>query len=334
MQIYKNHPIKNSLKVKSLTKFYIEIDDSDDFNKLNNFIMKHKLPVIILGEGTNIIPPSQFQGIVVKPIFNNIEVSKKINSVSVGSSINWHELVKKMIEIDIYGFENLSLIPGTVGAAPIQNIGAYGQEISNLINEVHCYDYIEGRFVKLSNSDCKFSYRKSSLQYRNLLIYKVVFKTDAPHVLNLNYKSIQDYIDDNELDKSNIDLNTISKIICKIRNKNLPDPKEIPNVGSFFKNPIINIEDIDLKAFSVNDLIIWKINDKTIKVGAARLIDLIKNKINEDKNIAIYKNHSLVLTTNAKSNQEEVLRFANQIQILVFDTFNIHLEIEPTVITN
>ena len=334
MQIYKHHPIKNSLKVKSFTKFYIEIDDSDDFNKLNNFIMKHKLPVIILGEGTNIIPPSQFHGIVVKPIFNNIEVSKKINSVSVGSSINWHELVKKMIEIDIYGFENLSLIPGTVGAAPIQNIGAYGQEISNLINEVHCYDYIEGRFVKLSNSDCKFSYRKSSLQYRNLLIYKVVFRTDAPHVLNLNYKSIQDYINDSELDKSNIDLNTISKIICKIRNKNLPDPNEIPNVGSFFKNPIINIEDIDLKAFSVNDLIIWKINDKTIKVGAARLIDLIKNKINDDKNISIYKNHSLVLTTNAKSNQEEVLRFANQIQVLVFDTFNIQLEIEPTVITN
>tara|TARA_A100000164_G_scaffold374390_1_gene407299 strand:- start:53 stop:1057 length:1005 start_codon:yes stop_codon:yes gene_type:complete len=334
MQIYKHHPIKNSLKVKSFTKFYIEIDNSDDFNKLNNFIMKHKLPVIILGEGTNIIPPSQFHGIVVKPIFNNIEVNKKINSISVGSSINWHELVKKMVELDIYGFENLSLIPGTVGAAPIQNIGAYGQEISNLINEVHCYDYIEGSFVKLSNSDCKFSYRKSSLQYRNLLIYKVVFKTDAPHVLNLNYKSIQDYIDDNELDKSNIDLNTISKIICKIRNKNLPDPKEIPNVGSFFKNPIINIEDINLKAFSLNDLIIWKINDKTIKVGAARLIDLIKNKINEDKNISIYKNHSLVLTTNAKSNQEEVLRFANQIQVLVFDTFNIQLEIEPTVITN
>ena len=85
---------------------------------------------------------------------------------------------------------------------------------------------------------------------------------------------------------------------------------------------------------SLNDLIIWKINDKTIKVGAARLIDLIKNKINDDKNISIYKNHSLVLTTNAKSNQEEVLRFANQIQILVFDTFNIDLEIEPTVITN
>ena len=334
MKIYQNHSIKNTLRVKSLAKYYIEVDDYDDFSKVNNFVIEKNLPVIILGEGTNIIPPNKFMGIVIKPIFNQIEVNNEAGSVSVGSSVSWNVLVNKMINLNIYGFENLSLIPGSVGAAPIQNIGAYGQEISNLIKEVCCYDYFKGEFISLSNKECKFSYRKSSLQNNNLLIYKVIFKANLPKLLNLEYKSIQNYIYKEDLDASKLDLKTISDIICKIRNKNLPLPDIVPNAGSFFKNPILNQGVINTSKFPINNLIIWNIDNKTVKVGAARLIELIKDKIKPSNNISIYKNHSLVLTTNTKANQEEVLEFAEHIQKLVLETFNIKLEIEPTVITN
>ena len=163
MKIYNNFRIDNSLNIKSTSKIFVEINKENHFRDLYNLITKEKLPVLVIGEGTNIVLPDKFDGITVKPIFDEINIDKSNNTISVGASVNWHKLVLTMIEKNIYGFENLSLIPGSVGAAPIQNIGAYGQEISNLIHEVHCFDYISGNFTKYTNKECKFSYRDLSL---------------------------------------------------------------------------------------------------------------------------------------------------------------------------
>jgi len=332
MKIFENHLIQNSLKIKSTSRYYLEIDNLDDFKKLHDFISKKELPVIVLGEGTNIVPPNSFNGITIKPMFNQIDF--KDNIVEVGSSVNWHNFVNHMISNNIYGFENLSLIPGSVGASPIQNIGAYGQEVSNLIDEVHCYDYVDNVFIKLTNNQCEFSYRDSSLKNTNLLIYKVIFRTNNADSLNLNYHSIQSYIDDNKINKESLNQKSLSNIICNIRNKNLPDTKIIPNAGSFFKNAILDGNLIKTDNFSIEELVIWKIDKTYSKVGAARLIELIKDKLDSSENVKIYDKHSLVLVTNAKATQNDILDFANHIQDIVFDTFNIILEIEPTVIIN
>ena len=332
MKILENHIIKNSLKIKSVSSYYIEIDNLTCFNKLHDFINIKDLPVIILGEGTNIVPPNLFNGIAVKPSFTKIDF--KDNFVEVGASVNWDFFANHMINKNLNGFENLSLIPGSVGAAPIQNIGAYGQEVSNLIEEVHCYDYKKNIFIKLTNEQCNFSYRDSLLKNTNLIIYKVVFRINNSNKLNLNYHSIQSYIDDNKIDKDSLNQKLLSNIICKIRNKNLPDPNIIPNAGSFFKNPILKENDIKIDNLSINDLVIWKLDKTYSKIGAARLIDLIKNKLNINENVFIYDKHSLVLITNSKASQNDILDFACQIQDIVFDTFNITLEIEPTVIIN
>jgi len=332
MKVLENHSIENSLQIKSLSKFYIELQNKNDFYDLHKFLLKNNLPILVIGECTNIVLPNFFNGIVVKPLFNNLNI--KNTFVSVGASVGWHEFVLNMIDKDIYGFENLSLIPGSVGAAPIQNIGAYGQDVSKLIKQVDCFDYEEGKFITLSNKECDFSYRNSILKNNTLIIYNIDFNLNNKKIYNLEYQSIDTYIKNNNIDKNNLSLKEVSNIICSIRDLVLPDPKKVPNVGSFFKNSIIRKDKISTKYFKYEDLILWDVDDQYVKVGSARLIELIKDDINVINNVYLYQNHSLVLTTDANASQSDVLKFANIIKQKVFNTFNISLEIEPLVISN
>ncbi len=332
MNILSNHNISNSLKINSKCRFFIEINEVTQFENLYKFVNEQKLPVLVIGEGTNIVPKDYFEGIVIKPTFNKVQYNTNDSTVSVGSSVNWHSFVKEMIENKIYGFENLSLIPGSVGASPIQNIGAYGQEVSNLIAKVDCFDYVKNKFLSLSNSDCNFSYRKSSLKDKPYIIFNIDFITNGFKSLNLEYESIQSYIKDNNINLSSISLNRASEIIVDIRNSILPDPIQVPNVGSFFKNPTINKNEINTSKFNLEDLIIWQHDSDRVKVGAARLIQLVKNDLENFNNVSIYSNHALVLISNGKATQREILSFANNIKDVVNETFNISLDIEPTVI--
>tara|TARA_B100000579_G_scaffold43099_1_gene30075 strand:+ start:11732 stop:12733 length:1002 start_codon:yes stop_codon:yes gene_type:complete len=332
MKILLDHNIQNSLKINSKCRFFIEINDISEFVDLYTFIKDQNLPVLILGEGTNIVSKDYFDGIVVKPKFDNINYDKNKSIVSVGSSVNWHFLVKEMLIRNIYGFENLSLIPGSVGACPIQNIGAYGQEVSSLISKVECFDYKKNKFLTLFNSDCDFSYRNSSLKNKPYIIYNIDFITDGPKSLNLEYKSIQNYVRDNNIDSSLISLKQASEIIVNIRNSILPDPNQVPNAGSFFKNPTLKEQDINTSQFNLEELIIWPLDSDMVKVGAARLIQLVKNDLKDYENVSTYSNHALVLISNGKASQLEILNFANNIKEVVNQTFNIKLDIEPTVI--
>ena len=237
-----------------------------------------------------------------------------------------------MIANNIYGYENLSLIPGSVGACPIQNIGAYGQDVSELILKIDCFDYKKNKLISLSNSECGFSYRNSSLRDKPYIIYNIDFDINRSKSLNLKYESIKNYIKNNKLDASKLSLIDTSKIIINIRNSILPDPNTIPNAGSFFKNPTINEQKINTNHFPLDDLIIWSHDDDKVKVGAARLIQLIKNDLNNYNNVSIYSKHALILISNGKASQKDILNFANNIKEVVMETFNISLDIEPTVI--
>jgi len=334
MKIFNNTSICNSLKIASNAKYYIEIHHRDDFSELNEFIAKKNLPILVIGEGTNLVLPDFFEGIAVKPMFNHINYDNALNIVSVGSSVNWNSLVKEMVNNNIYGYENLSSIPGSVGAAPIQNIGAYGQEVSKLIMSVDCYDYKTGKFINLTNDDCDFRYRDSIFKNNTLIIYNINFITNHKNNFNHEYESIKRYITKHEVNINSLKLKDASLMITNIRNSTLPNPSSIPNVGSFFKNSIIKIDDIKTNKFLLNQLILWDIDSMYVKVGSARLIELIKNEIQKHENVTIYENHSLVLVTNGKATQSEVLNFAEDIKEKVFEVFNISLEIEPTVIVN
>ena len=334
MNIYKKRLINNSLRLNSIANYFIELTDKNDFIELHKFIKNKNLPVLVIGEGTNVVLPDIFEGIVVKPNFNEINFNEHNNTISAGSSVNWHEFVINTINNNIVGFENLSSIPGSVGASPIQNIGAYGQEVSNLIESVDCYDYINNKFISLNNEDCNFSYRDSVFKKNNLLIYKLNFYTDSHKEHNLEYDSIKKYMTINSIDPKDISTHDVSRMITDIRSMTLPDPIEVPNAGSFFKNNVINKSDIKLDKFSIDELVLWEIDSEKVKVGTARLIELIKNELTKFDNVDIYENHSLVLITNKNANQKNVIDFAEHIKERIYDTFHITLEIEPTVISN
>ena len=332
MNILSDHNVPNSLRINSKCKYFVEVNEISEFKNLYSFINEQKKPIFILGEGTNIIPTDYFDGIVIKPKFNHIKFDNIKSTVSVGSSVNWHYFVEKMIGNNIYGYENLSLIPGSVGACPIQNIGAYGQDVSELILKIDCFDYKNNKLISLSNSECGFSYRNSSLRDKPYIIYNIDFDINRSKSLNLKYESIKNYIKNNKLDASKLSLIDTSKIIINIRNSILPDPNTIPNAGSFFKNPTINEQKINTNHFPLDDLIIWNHDDDKVKVGAARLIQLIKNDLNNYNNVSIYSKHALILISNGKASQKDILNFANNIKEVVMETFNISLDIEPTVI--
>ena len=332
MIITESANIINSLGIESKAKYSIEINNEDDFKELQIFLKNNKLPVLFLGEGTNIIPPDLFNGVVIRSFCKNINFRKDINILTVDSGVNWHELVKFCISNSINGFENLSLIPGSVGAAPIQNIGAYGAEISTLIDSINYFDINTLKLKTIENHECNFEYRNSSLKNNSFFITSINFKTNLANNINYEYKSIKSYIEKNSIDKTSLSISLLSNIVCDIRSSILPDPNQIFNAGSFFKNPIVKKSDISYSFFKSDDLITWEVNKTYVKVGAARLIELVKDKIIPSDNVSIYKNHSLVLVTNGRATQNEVLAFASQIQELISNFFNIDLEIEPTVI--
>ncbi len=334
MKIFKNYSIKNSLNIRSKAKYYVELYDKKDFNSFHLFVKKEKIPILIIGEATNIVLPDFYNGIIVKPIFNQFIFNEDQKTVAVGSSINWHEFVLKMIENNIIGYENLSSIPGSVGASPIQNIGAYGREVSDLIESVDCYDYINDEFITFKNIDCNFSYRNSIFKNKNYIIYNIDFTTNSYNNFNLKYSTVQKFIDSNKIDLNTINAMDVSKIITKIRSKTLPDPIKIPNVGSFFKNCIVNKNIINTDRFSLDELIIWNADNEKSKIGSARLIDLIKDQLDNFENVEIYEHHSLVLIAKDNATQEDIIDFARHIIDKVYENFNISLEIEPSIIFN
>ena len=330
MIVEKNSSINNSLGISTKCKYLLILQSENDFDELKDFLTNNNEKFYIVGEGTNLVLPNYYDGIIIRANFDTLIEDKENNILKVGAAYNWTDLVNFCISKNINGFENLIDIPGSVGASPIQNIGAYGAEVASLIKSIDCYCLTEFKKINLTNSECDFAYRNSSLKNAKHLIYNINYITNKEKNISIHYETIRDYIKEN-----NINVNTtadVSNIISQIRSKTLPNPSIINNVGSFFKNPIVDINSINFTSHSKEKLIIWNYDQAQVKVGAARLIELIKNRISIHKNVTLFKNHSLVLITNGQATQEDVLNYASEIQDLVYKTFNIKLDIEPNII--
>ena len=286
----------------------------------------------MLGEATNVVLPNYFDGIVIKTIFSDTNYISK-SEVSVGSSVNWDSFVGWTLDNNLPGLENLTLIPGSVGAAPIQNIGAYGIEVCDFIKSVRFFDLMTNSIKEFNNAECKFGYRASIFQNMQIIILSVTFEF-LPKPININYKSIQNYIENNKIDKSSLSPKTLSSIVKKIRTSKLPSPDVIPNVGSFFKNPIVNKSSINTDHYSYDDLIMWSIDKDLVKVGAARLLELIEDLIPNHSEVELYRDHSLVLINKGNASQEDIINYSKLLQNKVLETFNIQLNVEPLIISS
>ena len=224
----------NSLQIAVNAKYYIECKTDSDIEEAFQFTKKNKIKFLILGEGTNVVFTKPYEGLIIK---NSFKKEKKIykNKVKVSSGYNWDRFVTFCIKNSLYGLENLSGIPGTVGAGPIQNIGAYGEEISKYIEHIEVFNLKTGNVEILNNMNCNFDYRDSLFKkYKHLFIKNVFFKLKEKFIANNSYQDLQDY----RFKKAS----ELRKRILRIRNHKLENYLTKPNVGSFFKNPLINKE--------------------------------------------------------------------------------------------
>ena len=335
MDVKENYSLKkyNSFNIDVVAKEFIQINSVKELIDLQkNSKNKNKL---FIGGGSNILFTNNFEGLVVHINLKGISI-KKINEnfseIKVMSGENWNELVNWCVENNLGGLENLSLIPGNVGAAPIQNIGAYGVELKDVFISCEVYDLNAEKLNIYNLNDCKFGYRDSIFKKnKNLIVVSVKMKLSSKnHKINSSYGGIND-----ELKKLNIKeptIKDISNVVCDIRNKKLPNPNKIGNAGSFFKNPIVNSKKINWLKENFNNIPFYKIDENSYKIPAAWLIETSGFKGKDFGNFGVHKTQPLVLVNYGKASGSDINKLSLSIKEVVNKLFKIELETEVNII--
>jgi len=347
MNIIKNKSLQglNTFGFKQLAQYYTELEGPDDALEALAYCRKHNLPITVIGDGSNLVVAGDIPGLTVRMVGTSVSdkgqltqlassnlagVKRNIDKtnndalecdvlIRADAGLNWHSFVMNTLDKQAFGLENLALIPGTVGAAPVQNIGAYGVELSEHLEEVHSVDIHAGEVRILSRDDCNFAYRdslfkrscagygaKPTQSSNNLLargnntpqylITSVVFRLSSSFQPNLSYQALQAAVDQYRVES--LTAKNLAQIVCDIRQSKLPDPTEIGNAGSFFKNPTLTAA---------------AGNHKSGRVG-------------------IYDKQALVLVNHGNGQAEELLELADTVRKDVQETFGLVLEQEPRTI--
>lgn len=283
----------------------------------------------ILGEGSNTVFLEDYQGTIIKPTFMGIDLKHTDTHymLKVGAGENWHQLVLWCMQHQIYGFENLALIPGTVGAAPIQNIGAYGVEVEKFIHQVEYYDLSEKSHKCVDSQDCEFGYRDSVFKKR--LLDQVVI-TGVTFAIPKRWQGVTHYGELSKLSAPTA-MDIFNKVV-EVRQSKLPDPKKIGNAGSFFKNPVIALHQYIQLQRTWPSMPSYPVDIDSVKIPAAWLIDQLGFKGKKIGGIGCHPNQALVLTNDGSGSGEQLLRLARAIKTAVLSEFSIVLENEVRLI--
>ncbi|MFN3785216.1 MAG: UDP-N-acetylmuramate dehydrogenase [Thiothrix sp.] len=335
MQIREHYNLRphNTFGLTAQARYFCSLHKLSGVRTLQQWVAQHPdLPVMFLGGGSNLLFVKDFPGLVVQVRLQEREVlGKDSNHVYVRAAAgeNWHEFVRWTIAKGFAGLENLSLIPGTVGAAPVQNIGAYGVELKNCVYEVQALDWLTGEIRDFSLAECQFGYRDSyfkSIEPERWLIVAVVFRLPLQPQWKIDYAGVREQLEGQELSALRI-----SDAIIRLRRSKLPDPAVLGNAGSFFKNPMICTAQWEALKARFPALPAWQQTDG-VKVSAAWLIEQCGWKGKREADVGTFAKHALVLVNYGKASGTQVWQFAQQIIAAVQDTFGITLEPEPRVI--
>lgn len=336
MQIHTNIPLKNytTMRVGGNARFMTDIHSVDELAQLRVQAAKQNLPVFILGSGSNTIARDEgFQGIVVRNRIMGYEVvddTSGTTTIRIGAGENWDETVKKTVEANLSGIEALSAIPGTVGASPVQNIGAYGQEVSEVIVSVEAYDMATSELVTISNEECKFSYRHSifkSEQAGRYCITSVTMQLSKNMPQPPFYAAVEKYLNDNSITMFTPDI--IRQAVSAIRLEKLPDPGKRPNAGSFFKNAVIEDWLYQELKTKFPDLPSYDMPDNNHKIPTGWLIEQTGLKGSLISGMRIHDKNALVLINESAISYEQLSTAREQIKDKVRDMFRIEIEQEP-----
>jgi len=332
MEIHRNSSLKkfNTFNVDELAQLIIEIDNISD---LPNILSNKKDEILVLGGGSNILFTKPYNGLIIN-LKNKgkkiIQEDENTVLVEVSAGENWHEFVLWAIKNNFGGLENLSLIPGNLGAAPIQNIGAYGVELKDIFYSCKGLMLDTLSEFEFKKTECKFDYRtsifKSTLKNKTVITSVKLILTKSKHNFNIDYKDLNINLQDTELS-----VKKISDEVIKIRTSKLPNPKFFGNCGSFFKNPIVNSDTYKSLLDKFPNIPAHKIDEDNYKISAAWLIDQSGFKNKKDRNVGVYENQPLVIINNGKATGKELLNFALNIKETIYNNFEIELEEEVII---
>lgn len=326
--------LSTTFKTKVIAKQHIYIENVQDSSLLIEEL-KGRIP-LILGGGSNYLFVNENPDLLISitnASLSIVDENKDFITIDVGASYNWHELVLFCLEQGWYGLENLSLIPGTIGAAPVQNIGAYGREISEFVISVSGLDMNTGKYHVFTHSECQFSYRSSYFKTHlksSFLITSVRLQLYKNPLIKADYPDVQKALLDAHI--NNPTPKEISDIIIHIRQSKLPDPLQIGNAGSFFKNPSINEKLYQSLIKKYPGIPSYPQIDGTIKISAAWLIDSCGWKGFREQDIGVHNKQALVLVNYGNGKARDIYHLSVKIQESINNTYGILLEPEVNII--
>ena len=338
MKIYKNIPLKkyNTFGLDYTAECLIHIKNEKEATSLFNGSPDWKKPLLILGSGSNILFIDDFKGTILYPELEGIQIEEQKQNkesiiISAGAGVIWDDLVEWTVIKGFAGLENLSLIPGKVGATPVQNIGAYGVEVKDLIVKVKTISLNDGSMRIFTNEECEFGYRNSifkNSEKSKYLVTRVYYRLGINPLANLRYESLKEEV--NKLGKET--LKNVRKAVIKIRQSKLPDPALIGNAGSFFKNPVVKSSVAERIKKKYPDMPLYEDQEGYMKLASGWFIDRCGWKGKRIGDAGVHDKQALVLINYGKANGKEIFNLSQAIKKSVYEKFGVELEREVEVI--
>lgn len=337
IRFFENYSLKqhNTFDIDVKAKFFFEFTEIED---LKVFIQSNKTwkeeKLLIIGDGSNILFLDDFDGLVIHPNIPGLYPIKEDRQhiwIQVGAGEVWDEFVKYCVDSQLGGVENLSFIPGAVGATPVQNIGAYGQEVRNVIETVNAFDLKAGREVEFSNEECHFSYRNSIFKRElknKVIITSVIFKLNKFPEFRLDYSRLEEKVNE----RGEVNLENIKQAVIEIRSSKLPDVKELGSAGSFFKNPEVEISFAEELEAKFGEIPVYLAGSGKVKVAAGWLVEKAGWKGYREGDAGVHDKQALVLVNYGKATGKEIFALSEKIRLSVLEKFGIDLEREVNCI--
>lgn len=337
LQVEHNVSLKrlNTFGIEATAKALVEVHDDEQLRAALSFAKQQQLPVLLLGGGSNMLITGNIDALVVRMAtrgINIIEDDADRVVVEAQAGEPWHPFVQWSLAQGFVGLENLSLIPGTVGAAPMQNIGAYGVEIKDVFAGLTALDRESGELREFSAEDCAFAYRDSIFKQQpgRWVILRVRFALSRRNVLHLGYGPVQQRLQAQGItDPTATD---VSQAICAIRSEKLPDPAQLGNAGSFFKNPLVSAALAERISQLHSDVVAYPQADGQVKLAAGWLIERAGWKGFREGDAGVHKLQALVLVNYGNASGKQLLALAQRIQHDIAERFGVELEMEPNVL--
>jgi len=330
----------STMRLGGIADYLADVHTTDELVEACTWAEARNLPVILIGGGSNIYwQDDGFRGLVlVNKIlgYDDRTDADGTHILTIGAGEPWDSVVARSVQSGLTGIEALSLIPGTAGGTPIQNVGAYGQQISNVLINVTAYDTQTKQFITIAGADCGFSYRDSrfkSTDRGRFYITALTLRLTTGNPMPPYYKAVQDYLERYPIDTP-ITPAVLRDVVIALRNSKLPDPAEVANNGSFFANPVISSDHAEKLQAQFPDIPCWPTGDNTYKIPAAWLIEHIgmKGYHDAETGMATWDKHALVLVNEHAHTTADLLAFKQKIVGAVADTFGITLQQEPEIL--